>query len=200
MELLLTAIALGKPRRVGWISLQPNGSVSVGLSDKTFVSPDFKARNFLWNTYNRETLQYLVTSSPSTLTPVRNPHLSYHPPNWFHLKASGGKTLFEGIADLPIMLEQGGVVPWVRFISRPVSELTGAGLPRHPGRAKLLQVTAPPNECSIGLAIDFRSASSPAPAASYLLSESVNWNGYVLHVSAEALPPQIATLSWFHQR
>ncbi len=150
MELLLTATVEGKPRRIGWVSLQPNGSVSVGLNDKTFVSPDFKAKNFLWNAYNRETLHYLVTSDAKTLTAVRNPHLTFHPPHWFHLKANGGKTLFEGIGDLPIMLEQDGVVPWVRFVSRSIADLSGAGLPRKPDRVRVLKIDPRTQPCSSG--------------------------------------------------
>ena len=199
MELLLTATVEGKPRRIGWVSLQPNGSVSVGLNDKTFVSPDFKAKNFLWNAYNRETLHYLVTSDATTLTAVRNPHLTFHPPNWFHLKANGGKTLFEGIGDLPIMLEQDGVVPWVRFVSRPIVDLSGAGLPRKPDRVRVLKIDPRTQPCSIGLGVDFRRVDVDPPDQPELLSELVPWQGYTLHVHAVALPSQIATLSWFHQ-
>jgi hypothetical protein len=199
VELVLTAGVANKFRRIGWVSLQPDGSVSIGLNDRTFVSPDFKAQNFVWSAYNRETLQYLVTSDPASLTAIRNPHLSFHPPHWFHLKASGGKTLFEGIADLSIMLQQDGVVPWVRFISRPVSDLSAAGPPRKPDRIRFLQVHPEIEQCSIGLAVDFRRTDVPAPTEPALLSELVPWQGYALHVHAVSHPPQVATLSWFHQ-
>jgi len=196
---LLTATVEGKPRRIGWVNLQPNGSVSVGLNDKSFVSPDFKTKNFVWSAYNRETLHYLVTSDATTLTAVRNPHLTFHPPHWFHLKANGGKTLFEGIGDLPIMLEQDGVVPWVRFVSRPIADLSGAGLPRKPDRVRVLKIDPRTRPCSIGLGVDFRRVDADPPDQPELLSELVSWQGYTLHVHAVALPSQIATLSWFHQ-
>src|SRR5215472_11121992 len=44
MDLLVTVKTGEQTRRIAWVSLQPDGSVSVGLSDRTFVAPDFKAR------------------------------------------------------------------------------------------------------------------------------------------------------------
>ncbi len=175
MDILLTAEVNKQPRRIGWISLQPNGSVSVGLNDRAFVSPDFKAQNFVWSVYNRETIQYLVQSDPATLRPVPQPHLSFHPPHWFHLRGNGGKKLFEGIGDLP--------------------------LPRNPERTRTISIPLSTADCSIGLAVDFLRANLDPPHAEELLvSEAIEWQGYKLLISAVTLAPQIATLSWFHQR
>ena len=110
-------------RTIGWVSLQPDSSISVGLSDRTFISPRFHARQFVWNACNRVSLQYLVLHSPEELVAVVNPHLSFHPPIYFHLRANQDEELFAGIADAAIMLAQDGHVPWVRFVSRSVDQL-----------------------------------------------------------------------------
>lgn len=200
MDLLLTVRIGDRQRRISWISLQPDGSTSVGLSDKTFVAPDFKAQNFVWSAFNRETLHYLVPSNPSTLKPIRNPHLTFHPPHDFHLRANDGQLLFEGIGDLNIMLSQDSVVPWIRFVSKPIKMLSNAGPPRNPDRTQELLIQAPNEDCSIGLAIDFVDREDPVSPPEALLSHCVPNQNYWLHVLAIELPGQVATLSWFHQR
>lgn len=200
MDLLVSVTIGEKKRRIAWVGLQPDGSVSVGLSDKTFVALDFKAQNFVWSVFNRGTLHYLVSSDPGSLRPIRNPHLTYHPPHDFHLKTNGGQKLFEGIGDLGIMLRRDGVVPWIRFVSRPVSEIRDAGSPRDPARPEEVIVQAPRGDCSIGLGVDFVAEEARATPAGALLSRSIRWQDYWLHFHAVALPGQIATLSWFHQR
>lgn len=200
MDILVTAV-IGterKKRRIAWVGLQPGGAVSVGLTDKTFVASDFKAQNFVWSAYNRETLHYVVPSDTSALKPIHNPHLTFHPPHDFHLTANRGRKLFEGIADLALMLHQDGVVPWVRFISAPVSELRDAGLPRNPERAEELLVRPPATDCSLGFGVDFAAAETSLPDS--LLSRCVRWQNYWLHLHVIPMRGQVATLSWFHQR
>lgn len=200
MELLITARANNKQKRIGWVSLQPDGSVSVGLSDSTFVSPDFKAQNFVWSADHRRTIHYLISSDSRTLRPIRNPHLSFHPPHDFHLHANGGNMLFEGIADLDLMLRQDGIVPWIRFVSRAVGRLADAGLTRNPGRARVVLIDAPSEDCSVGFGVDFAAQEQSSRPSDVLVSEWVQWRTYWLHLHGVALPPQVATLSWFHQR
>lgn len=196
LDILLTANNKATLKRIGWISLQPDGSISVGLNDKTFISPNFNAKNNLWNAYNRVTVEYLIQSDSNTLKPIRNPHLTFHPPIYFHLKANGNKALYEGIADLEIMLSQDNIVPWIRFISKPLPELSSAGTPRRPDRTKILSVTTPDENCSIGLGVDFVNAGIAIPANDVALSEYIDWQGYQIRIHATVLKPQIATLAW----
>ncbi|OGW66681.1 MAG: hypothetical protein A3H49_00280 [Nitrospirae bacterium RIFCSPLOWO2_02_FULL_62_14] len=200
MEVLLAVDVRNELRRIGWISLQPNGSVSVGLNDRTFVSPDFKAKNFVWNAYNRVTIQYLISSDPKALKPIKNPHLTFHPPIKFQLRANGQHMLFEGIADLNIMLQQDGRVPWIRFVSKPVSELSKAGPSWNPDRTKILSIRLGNEDCSIGLGVDFVRKDVDVPTEDLLLSEFIDWQDYKLYVHSVAIPAQIATLSWYHQK
>jgi hypothetical protein len=197
--LLLNVVAEGiQPRSVGWISLQPDGSISVGLSDRTFVSPAFRARNFVWNLYNRVTLEYLVPHTPDTLEPVVNPHLTFHPPIYFHLRANGEEELFAGIAEPRLMLHDQETVPWLRFVSKPVSDLSAARPPRDPERTAIETVAVPSADGSIGLGIDFvRASHNEEPG--FLLSRCFDCGEHRIHVFVEALPPQVPTLAWYHQ-
>jgi hypothetical protein len=43
----------GQPKGIAWLSFQPDGSISCGLRDRTYVSPRFQDRISLWNVYNR---------------------------------------------------------------------------------------------------------------------------------------------------
>lgn len=200
MDIVVTAETGGTARRIGWIGIQPDGSVSVGLNDRTFVSPDFKAQNFVWSAYNRQTIQYLVPTTRDGLRGIRNPHLTFHPPHWFHLRETNGKRLFEGIGDLDLMLRQDGTVPWVRFVSKQVSTLAPAANPRKPERTRFITVRPGTEECSIGLAVDFVRADVAVKPDGLLSSELFACSAYTLHVSTISLPTQIATLSWYHQR
>src|SRR5690349_11976900 len=117
-------------RSIAWVSLQPDGSISVGLTDRTYVSPRFRARQFVWNAYNRVVAEYLIPHSSDELHVARNPHLTFHPPIYFHLRANGDEELFAGIADVGLMLTQVNRVPWIRFVSRPITEIAARGIPR----------------------------------------------------------------------
>lgn len=199
MIVLLNVAAEGiEPRSVGWISLQPDGAISVGLNDRAFVSPTFRARNFVWNLYNRVTLEYLIPHSPDTLEPVPNPHLTFHPPIYFHLRANGKDELFAGIAEPRLMLHADETVPWLRFVSKPINELSRASAPRSPKKTTVETITVPDANCSFGLGVDF-------VRPEHVENRNLSWSNYFncgehrIHAFAEPLPPQIPTLSWYHQ-
>jgi len=200
VEILVTAEVGGISRRIGWISLQPDGSVSVGLNDRAFVSPDFNAKNFVWSAFNREKLQYLVPTLRDGLKGIRNPHLTFHPPHWFHLRETSGKRLFEGIGDLGLMLKQDGIVPWIRFVSKQVSKLNVSAMPRHPQRTSTITTRPDTEDCSIGLGVDFIRTDIAPQTDNLLSSNFIDYGEFRLHISTIMLPTQIATLSWYHQR
>jgi len=79
----------------------------------------------LWNVNNRVEIQYVVPTNPAALKPVLNPHFTFHPAVKFHLKsdqdrASKDEAIFEGIADVAIVLDQQEEMPWLRATSRPL--------------------------------------------------------------------------------
>lgn len=185
-------------RTIGWVSLQPDGSVSVGLSDRAFISPRFHARQFVWNAYNRVVLQYLVPHSPEELQPVANPHLTFHPPVYFHLRANNDSELFAGIADVEIILQQDGHLPWLRFVSKPVGQLPVAGQPRDLARAHNVRVPIPSPDVSIGLAVDFVRPGFDKPTGC-VAEQFIDCGRNRLHVHCEVMPAQEPTLAWYHQ-
>ena len=197
----LKAIAeTAQPRAIGWISLQTDGSISVGLNDRAFISPKFRDRKFLWNFYNRVTLEYMVSHSPDTLEPVLNPHLTFHPPIYFHLRANGEEELFAGIAEPRLMLDESETVPWLRFVSKPISDLSAAGASRSPEKTTIIieTIVVPVSDCSIGLRIDFvRPDHSENPDS--LWGKHFVCREHRIYAFAELLPPQLPTLVWYHQ-
>ena len=198
MVLTINAATAVSEHTIGWISLQPDGDVSVGLADRAFISPLFHARQFVWNVYNRVTVEYLVPRSPERLRPVRNPHLTFHPPIYFHLRANNDEELFAGIAEVETMLAQDGRVPWVRFVSRPVREMEPASAPRDPERTTVLRVPIASTAVSVGLAVDFVRPGANA-ASGGLLEHFVDCGKNRLHVMCEAREEQRPTLAWYHQ-
>jgi hypothetical protein len=198
MVLIVQAVHDTSAHTIGWLSLQPDGAVSVGLADRTFISPRFHARQFVWNAYNRVSLQYLVPHKPGELRAVVNPHLTFHPPIYFHLRANDDEELFAGIAEVEIMLAQDGHVPWVRFTSRPVSEIAVAAQPRNPGRTNVLSVPVQSKDVSVGLAIDFVRPGVDDPACS-VAEQFIDCGQNRLHVRCDLLAAQPPTLAWYHQ-
>ena len=199
MIVLLNVAAEGfNPRAVGWISLQPDGAISVGLNDRAFVSPTFRVRNFVWNFYNRVTLEYLVSHSPDALESVPNPHLTFHPPIYFHLRANGKDELFAGIAEPRLMLQATETVPWLRFVSKPIIVLCAASAPRSPDKTTIEEVIVPDTNCSAALGIDF-------VRPNHVENRKLPWSNHFtcgehrIHAFIELLAPQIPTLVWYHQ-
>ncbi len=216
MRLYLTCELPKRFVRVAWISLQPNGSISFGLTDKTFISPIFRSRILLWNAYNRVTASYLIESNSSTLEGVKNPHFTYHPPIQFHLKDNKSKkkkdkALFEGLCDVPIALNQQQEIPWIRAITRPVSEMRSAGLRWTNTPTNDLAFRLQNENTSLKIGIDFV---QPELVGEYddkldglnsdnkKISTSKTWafrhHSVGLRIGAEISEPQISTLSWFH--
>ena len=197
---LFTATYAGKRSRIGWLNLQQKGDISIGLSDRTFISPDFHARNFIFNVYNRVLLRYEVPNSPGARKAVQNPHLTFHAPAYFHLRANGERELFAGWAEVDLVIQQDGIFPWVRFVSKPFESLSAAGLPRDPGSSSEFQVSLSTADCSIGIGLDFVRSDAKPSDSGLILSELIAWHGRTLHVQAVQLPAQQSTLSWYHQK
>lgn len=187
-----------EPRSVGWLSLQPDGSISVGLTDRAFVSPTFRARNFVWNLYNRVELEYVVAHTPDTLQSIQKPHITFHPPIYFHLRANGEDELFAGIAEPRLMLHDVESVPWIRFVSNPVVDLSIAKPPRDPEKTTIETFQVPSPKRSIGIGVDFVRATHPA-ATGFLWSRCFDCDEHRIHVFVESRPPQLPTLAWYHQ-
>jgi hypothetical protein len=201
MKLLRFLIDLeGDLKKFAWMSLQDDSSISVGLSDRAFIAPEFKAKHFIWNFYNRRTLNYLVPHTPEALEPIQNPHFTFHPPLRFHLRAEDQPALFHGIANVDLVLEhQQDRYEWLRIGSKPVGELRSYSGTHNEKLTEILRIPAPAPRSSVGLAVDFIKPSLRFKIGTGLLNTFEDWYGRRLLVRAESIPIQdVTTLGWFH--
>jgi len=188
--------------RLAWLSIQPNGDVSFGLSDKTYISPRFKGRHFVWSMFNRVTAEYQVASDPNALQQVKNPHFTFHAPDYFHLKtdkdrAHKDEALFAGICPVHLVLSQQPEMPWIRATSAPLRQLRSAGLRWSKIPTDDLPLRTYSEDISIMIEVNFVS-----PNAVTKQENASTWC-YILgdvgiRVEASMTVPRIATLSWFH--
>jgi len=207
--LTICAEHAGKQLGVAWLSLQPEGSVSVGLNDRALVVRDFQHQSFVWSAFNRETLAFVVPDNPQAMQPIAQPHISFHPAavirgvehgEWFHVTAKGGKRLFEAIAPMELAVDQQGEVPWVRFVSKPVSGLAEAKGLRAEGLNRVLAVPVENSDRSVALSVDFIAKGSVSPFDGAELTEFIDHGQYRLRLAISLIPGQKATLGWIHQR
>lgn len=205
MRKIITTIHGDHQVGVGWVSFQPDGSISVGLKDRAYVSPKLRERQFLWNAYNRLTIEYVVPSDPKSLLPVQNPHFTFHPDVMFHLKSNVDRkrkdeSIFEGIADVGIVLQQQGEMPWIRATSAPLDELSPSGPPRNDVSETAELATHAPifmPRSSTRIEIDFIKPGDVVECRDESTWEFA-WQKVGLRIKVGHVAPQIATLSWFH--
>jgi hypothetical protein len=188
--------------RTAWLSLQPKGDISFGLIDKTYISPRFKGRQFVWNAYNRVTAEYEIESDPSALEPVRNPHFTFHPAVMFHLKSEKDKAckdeaLWQGICDVALVLQQQEEMSWIRAITSRISTLKSAGIGWSKVPTNDLAFVLYSEDVSMHIEIDFiRRQNIPTrnPPSTWYFS----FDEMAIRVTASTSEPRIATLRWFH--
>jgi hypothetical protein len=182
------------------LSFQPDGAISFGLNDRTYIAPKFKAESMVWNAYNRIGIEYVVAHDHSSLEPVRNPHFTYHPALVFQLKdeaAPGRDFLFRGIADVGITLEQEGTMPWIRATSGRLADLPVGGKRADGIAVTELTVVADVEDVSVRMAIDFvrpgdvREVTPPGVW-------DTSWKEVGLRLVVSTCAPQLPTLSWFY--
>jgi hypothetical protein len=190
---------------VAWLSFQPDGSISCGLRDRTYVAPEMRLRIGIWSAYNRVDLAFRVPTATETLLPVENPHFTYHPPGIFHLKdddarSANDEDLFKGFADVSIVLQQQTQMPWLRITSGPLADLPVAG----PARADAVTnsefihtVPVVVTAASAEVEIDFI-RKQDVNAAPHTSVRELVWHDVGLRIRAGFVAPQIATLFWFH--
>jgi hypothetical protein len=183
--------------RIAWLSLQADGSVSVGLAARTFISRRFLARYDVWNADNRVADNYLISHSPDELEPVRNPHFTFHPLATFQLRANDDEILFQGLADVGLIVEDVGRFPWIRMVSGPIRELPRPGSARHPP-PEVISVLVPSQDISLGLGVDFVSPGAGNKSGA-LVERFLDVGNHRLHLFIETLEAQQPTLSWYHE-
>jgi hypothetical protein len=188
--------------RAAWLSLQPTGAISFGLADKTFISPQFRGRQFVFNAYNRVVAEYEISHDPSALEPVRDIHFTFHPIIYFHLKSTKAKSseaLFAGLCEVGMVLTSQVEMPWIRAISAPIAGLKSAGL----GWTKVpnndLPIPITDENTSLQIAVDFIRPLDITENKPDQNRWSFVHGEHAIRVEVNMLPPQISTLRWFHQ-
>jgi hypothetical protein len=189
---------------VAWLSFQPDGSISFGLQDRTYISPRMRIRSGIWNAYNRQRATFEIESDPSALEPVRNPHFTYHPPGLFHLKANNDRSnadedIFNAPARVAVAVDQDGEMDWIRAISNPLASIASGGI-RHGGETvEELAINIPLPNASVCIAIDFIRPEAVG-FADNLSCWTMPWGTEAIRVTASFTTTRIATLAWFHDR
>jgi hypothetical protein len=191
------------PRRrinLGWVSFQPDGSISFGLSHMTFIWPKFKARHFSWNLFKRIRISDQVPSDAGALEPLQNPLFTYQPQrHWFLLKANSvreGNELFAAIVDMNLTLREQSRMRWVKAVSAPLATLPAQTFQSPEGPVEELVMFVPDEHLSTCIELTFE---KPGTAELQLNQTTwcTAWQDVALRIDLSFMGPRIATLSWF---
>jgi hypothetical protein len=157
---------------VAWISIADSGDVSVGLKDKNVV----------------------MASPGGERAGSRNPHFTFHPPMYHHLRTNREPELLAGLMDVGLMLAEKGLVPWVRLVSRPYGALKPFGETR--GKTAVLRFAVPNNQASLLIELDFVRTIPANIEPQYMYTEVAA--ELALRVAVQSCPPSPAsmTLLW----
>ena len=137
-------------KNFAWASIQPDGSLSVGLADRLFRMTHMTETLDVDGKRATRTVDLLGLHGEEAVT---NPHFTYHPPLYHHLRRNDTRELWEGIMDIPIMLSDGEEIPWIRLESNPVRNLRPFASART-GTEHQLEINAGFAQ-SVGVSFDF---------------------------------------------
>lgn len=189
--------------RIGWLSLQPDAarSISFGLNDRAYIAPKLQSRHN--SPHARYRFQYAVSSEPEALESVRNPHLTYHPPMFFHFKSNSDRSskdedLFQGIARIPIVLDRDVEMPWIRATSARLSTLRPALQRNDSVPSENLILRVPSKDLSVRISVDFIRPAAVAAVRENPSTWAYEWGEVALRVSASFTYPSVPTFSWVH--
>lgn len=177
-----------------WISLQDDGSVSVGLLGQTLVFDAFTSKVELEDGA-RKSYQADLRSTHS-MAAMRDPHFTLHQGSYFHLRSGKHPPLLEGLVwtrPEPSALTS----PWIRFISNPVKDL-GSPQPLQPTRKTTIQsLLVESDECSVAVNFDFvDERAEQLPLVKDRKAKVIQWHDVLLLVYAHPVEPQAATLGY----
>ena len=183
----------GLLRSFAWISLLDNGSVSVGLLDKSFRVPALASEIEVNGVLHKQVVDLRASHGEDAIS---NPHFTFHPLAYYHLRANGKAELFSGLLMVDVVVQSEGVLPWIRAVSNPVANLKRLEKSPHGRKVEFIRLQMPSEEKSVALEVDFvasgaRNEASPKD----LLFEG---GGRLLRVRAFHVESQKATLWWNH--
>src|SRR5262249_3328922 len=193
-EIRLVVKYKDKEKNLLWISLQDDGSVSVGLLGQTLVFDAFTSERELEDGAR----QFRQTDLRSThsMAAMRDPHFTLHPGGYFHLRSRNHPPLVAGLVwTIP---EPSAITsPWIRFISDPVKDLSSPQ-PLQPTRKTTIQtLLVESDECSIAVNFDFvDERAAQLPLVKDRKANVIRWHNVSVMVYAYPIAPQKATLGY----
>jgi hypothetical protein len=170
----LVASSASDRKSVGWISIADTGDVSAGLSDRNLV----------------------IARPGGEKDGSRNPHFTFHPPIYHHLRSDGEAEILAGLMEIGLMLQEGSSVPWVRLISRPYEELKAFGGARKGNGVLAFHIENPALSAEVEL--DFVRPAEVHPEHPRFKYARVN-SGMALRVGVQSVPPARPSLTLLWQ-
>jgi hypothetical protein len=183
----------GTKRAFAWLRLLDDGSISVGLSDRLFTVPALASEVMINSVVHRQTKDLKTVHSEQA---VQNPHFTFHPSAYYHLRANGEEELFSGLLMVDLVVQEEGRLPWIRAVSNVVTELKPYQSARSGQSSEIIRLPLPNEKRSVELAVDFV---APATNADTAKNFRVEWGGRAIEVSARHVTPQKPTLWWHHE-
>jgi hypothetical protein len=170
----LVALAPDAQRSVAWVSVADKGDVSAGLTDRSIV----------------------IADPGGERDGSRNPHFTFHPPIYHHLRSNGEPEVLAGLMEIGAMLEQTAVVPWVRLVSRPYQHLATFQTTR--GGAGVLDFSIADPGLSAQIELDFIRPSEIRTGDSQFKYARVS-SDLGLRLAVQSCPPSRASLTLLWQ-
>jgi len=183
----------GIKRAFAWVGLLDDGSISVGLSDRLFTVPALASEVVINGVVHRQTRDLKTVHGEQA---VQNPHFTFHPSAYYHLRANGEEELFSGLLMVDLVVQEKGRLPWIRAVSNVVTELKPYQRGRSGQNSEIIRLLLPNEKCSVELAVDFV---VPASNAGTTKNFRVEWGGRAIEVSAHHVNSQKPTLWWHHE-
>lgn len=174
-------------RKILWISLQLKGHVSVGFFDNGLSVP-------MMMTGEGEILRLLEEHGEEH---VRRPYFTLHSANpsaaHCHLKSNTNRVLCEVLIVIAPRTDK-PVVPWLRFISRPIGELDIYSNASHGTSPEFMCFASADNEeLSMEVHIDFAKNGNGDTAVNATFFE---WQGVSYRVIGKRVPGQKSALGY----
>lgn len=189
---LLTEYA-GILRSFAWISLLDDGSVSIGFLDKNFAVPALGSEIEVDGIMYQQVIDLEASCGKEAIS---NPHFTFHPAAYYHLRANRKKELFAGLLMVDLVVESEGVLPWIRLVSNPVKRLEKFIAAPSGRRVEIFRLQLENEEPSIAIEVDFVNES--AQTNSFARDLYLNWFDRIIRIRIFHVDPQKATLWWNH--
>ena len=179
-----------------WCGFAADGSISIGFSDRSFIVPGFAEELYLGDRAHRSEIDLTQRHGVEAIT---NPHFTFHPPGYVHLRANNQEELFAGVLMVDMIVNQDGHFPWVRFVSSPVHELSLYRGGREGEGDELLMISASSSQQSIEMAVDIVKPGVRLGEENVIFETTIRWAGRDVRLRAKARDGTPSTFQWNHQ-